>query len=147
VRKKKLFFLVFCDAAGEYCGGFLSCLWWPVSYVVIGGVAAAIGKKRKRKEDAGLMFGLLKVDLCSTFESVVAVFEVAGLFCFSPASFGELRRRSGELPVTVYVMFSVFFFCFLVLPACSACFRPVLKLRRSSAFSGESLAMLRRSFL
>jgi hypothetical protein len=42
--------------------------------------------------------------------------------------------------MTVYVLFSVFFFCFYVLPACSVRFRPVLKLRRSSAFSGKSPA-------
>jgi hypothetical protein len=56
VRKKKnCLFLVFCDAAGVFCGGFLSCLWWPANYMVVGEVAAAIGKKEKK--DAGVILG------------------------------------------------------------------------------------------
>jgi hypothetical protein len=49
VRKKNCLFLVFCDVVGVFCGGFLSCLWWPANYVVVGEVAATIGEKKKKK--------------------------------------------------------------------------------------------------
>jgi hypothetical protein len=34
---------------------FLSCLWWPANYVVVGEVAATIGEKKKK--DASVILG------------------------------------------------------------------------------------------
>jgi hypothetical protein len=114
--------------------------------------AATIEKrKKKKKKKMPAVFWVVEKLLCGPLLLMLLLFlywpEVSvffGKFRWSPAI---LRRVSGDVQASLQLLFcyvfSMFYFCFWVLPACFMCFQPVLKLRRSSAFSGEFPAMLR----
>jgi hypothetical protein len=66
----------------------------------------------------------------SSFESVISVFGVAGLFCLLQQVSATLWQRTRKAPAKLQrqlnFTFLQFFDLFFVSPACSACRQPVL---------------------